>query len=86
MSEASNSRQEESASISADEVSNVLQEPGSTAIIPALHEQNECREEGVPENFNKEAPSAYDVLEAVGSPANAVKSIRKKKAAKLLEF
>lgn len=79
MSEASDSRLEITEVVLTDAVSNEHQAHG--AAILESQEQIVSRED-LPENFTKQGlMSGYDVLEAVGSPANAVKSIRKKKAA-----
>jgi Leucine-rich repeat (LRR) protein len=46
----------------------------------SLHEQSVSKD-SLQENFSEQASNNYDVLAAVGSPANAAKSIRKKQTA-----
>jgi Leucine-rich repeat (LRR) protein len=53
---------------------------GGPALLDTLLDQS-ASNGSLPENFGEQTSNSYDVLEAVGSPANAVKSIRKKKTA-----
>jgi hypothetical protein len=66
-----------------DADSNANPESGNLLFLES-HEDSASKEDG-PEKAGDQSPGSFDVLGAVGSPANAVKSIRKKKSIDLEE-
>ena len=70
----------ENADFRADMAEKTALDHVSLNTLQISHAQN-ASDEHIPENLSIHATSSYDVLEAVGSPANAAKSLRKKKTA-----